>query len=102
MNCEQARASYLEEPNTHRSESDITTNRFSSILRDSLTSGKFGICVGQSVMHFTVCAAIQNGRAVGVTVTTDSLKRNEDCIASAIRRIGFPSNPKLDVSTARL
>jgi hypothetical protein len=45
---------------------------------------------------------VQNGRAVGVTVSTDPPNGAiAGCIASAVRRMGFPSNPKLDVATTR-
>jgi hypothetical protein len=51
-------------------------------------------------MGITVCAAIQNGRAVGVTVSTrPSDPKVAGCIAGAIRGLSFPSHPRLDVTT---
>lgn len=50
-------------------------------------------------MQINICAAVQNGRAVGVTVT---VKPNNagiaSCIAGGVRGLSFPSHPKLDVT----
>jgi hypothetical protein len=47
-----------------------------------------------------ICAAVQDGRAVGVTVSTDppSGAMNR-CVAGAVRGLGFPSHPRMDVTT---
>jgi hypothetical protein len=50
-------------------------------------------------MEINICAAVQNGRAVGVTVVTKP--RNPgvaSCIAGGVRGLSFPSHPKLDVT----
>jgi hypothetical protein len=53
-------------------------------------------------MKVTVCAAVQNGHAVGVTITTEPPNSGiSSCIAGAVRRMSFPSNPKLDIATTR-
>jgi hypothetical protein len=42
---------------------------------------------------------VQNGRAVGVTVTTDPADRSvAACVAGGVRKLAFPSHPRLDVT----
>ena len=51
-------------------------------------------------MAVTICAAVQNGRAVGVTVRTKPANGGiASCIAGSVRSMSFPSHPRLDVST---
>jgi len=101
MSCEQARARYIEEINVGgpRGQADLTANQFGSVLN----SGSYIIgCGTPQSMHVNVCAAVQNGRAVGVTVSTEPPNGGiANCIANAVRRMSFPSNPKLDVATTR-
>jgi hypothetical protein len=50
-------------------------------------------------MGINICAAVQNGRAVGVTVTTRPPDRRvQSCIAAGVRGLSFPAHPKLDVT----
>jgi len=97
MSCESAQASYVEEMKMgQRGQADITAGQYGAILN----SGRYlnGCGVPES-MGVSICAAVQNGRAVGVTVTTTP--RNPGiagCVAAAVRRINFPSHPKLDVT----
>jgi hypothetical protein len=101
MSCEQARARYIEEINVGgaKGQADLTAGQFAGVLNN----GAYIVACGTpQSMHVTVCAAVQNGRAVGVTVTTDpSDGRIASCIASRVRGMSFPSNPKLDVATTR-
>ena len=49
-----------------------------------------------------ICAAVQRGRAVGVTVVTRPANgRVQSCVARAVRGLRFPSHPKLDVARTR-
>ena len=51
-------------------------------------------------MSVTICAAVQNGHAVGVTVRTDPKDgKTSSCIAGQIRALSFPSHPRLEVTT---
>ena len=102
MSCEGARARYIEEINIGgaQGQADLTAGQFAwraqQRQRTSLAAEH------RTSMHVNVCAAVQNGRAVGVTVTTDPPNGGiAGCIASRIRRMSFPSNPKLDVATTR-
>ncbi|HKQ69445.1 MAG TPA: hypothetical protein VJT73_08905 [Polyangiaceae bacterium] len=101
MSCEQARARYIEEINVGggKGQADLTAGQFAGVLNN----GSYIVSCGTpQSMHVTVCAAVQNGRAVGVTVTTDPPNGGiAGCIAGAVRRMSFPSNPKLDVATTR-
>jgi hypothetical protein len=52
-------------------------------------------------LELRVCAAIQHGRAVGVTVHTSPLDRRvRDCVAQAVRELEFPPDSQLDVTRA--
>jgi hypothetical protein len=57
-------------------------------------------CGTPSDMQVTIKAAVQNGRAVGVTVTTSPPSaRISSCIAAAVRRLQWPVNPNMDAVT---
>ena len=52
-----------------------------------------------SSMGVDVCVAVQNGRAVGVTVRTSPHNGGvAGCIAGHVRGMSFPVHPKLDVT----
>jgi eukaryotic-like serine/threonine-protein kinase len=98
MSCEGAQAAYVEEMNVGgpRGQADITASQYSSVLN---RGSYFGHCGVPDSMNINICAAVQNGRAVGVTVTTRPPdRRAQSCIAAAVRGLRFPSNPKLDVT----
>jgi eukaryotic-like serine/threonine-protein kinase len=101
MSCEQAADRYNEEINIGgpRGQADLTANQFAGVLSNgAYIQG----CGTPGSMKVTVCAAVQNGRAVGVTVRTDPPNAGiSACISNAVRRMSFPSNPKLDVATTR-
>ena len=101
MSCEQARARYIEEMTIGQAQkqADLTANQLGQVLNN----GSYIVACGTPAsMHVNVCAAIQNGRAVGVTVTTDPPSGGiAGCIASKVRGMSFPSNPKLDITTTR-
>jgi eukaryotic-like serine/threonine-protein kinase len=101
MSCEAARAKYVEEISIGgpKGQADLTANQFGAVLNN----GAYIVACGTpQSMHVNVCAAIQNGRAVGVTVTTDPPSGGiAGCIAGKVRGMSFPSNPKLDIATTR-
>jgi hypothetical protein len=54
-------------------------------------------CALPSTSKVRICAAVQNGRAVGVTVAADPPSHDvEVCIAGEVRKLAFPSNAKMD------
>ena len=97
MSCESAQSAYVEEMRIgQKGQADITAGQYGAILN----SGQYlGSCGVPESMAVNICAAIQNGHAVGVTVTTTPRNGGiSGCIASAVRRINFPAHPKLDVT----
>ncbi|MFO7180432.1 MAG: hypothetical protein DIU78_017160 [Pseudomonadota bacterium] len=98
MSCEAAQAAYVEEMNVGgpRGQADITAGQYGAILNRGTYFAHCGI---PDSMGVNICAAVQNGRAVGVTVTTKPRdRRAEACVAAAVRGLRFPSHPKLDVT----
>ena len=98
QSCEAAQASYVEEMNVGgpRGQADITGGQYSAILN---RGSYFAHCGVPDSAKISICAAVQNGRAVGVTVVVTPRNRGvEGCIAAGVRGLSFPSNPKLDVT----
>jgi eukaryotic-like serine/threonine-protein kinase len=98
QSCEAAQASYVEEMSVGgpRGQADITGGQYAAILN---RGSYFAHCNVPDSAKISICAAVQNGRAVGVTVVvTPRNPGASSCIAAGVRGLGFPSNPKLDVT----
>ncbi len=98
QSCESAQASYVEEMSVGgpRGQADITGGQYAAILN---RGSYFAHCNVPDSAKISICAAVQNGRAVGVTVVvTPRNPGASSCIAAGVRGLGFPSNPKLDVT----
>jgi hypothetical protein len=98
MSCETAQSAYVEEMNVGgpRGQADITAGQYGAVLN---RGSYFGHCGVPESMGLSICAAVQNGRAVGVTIISKPRDRRvESCVAAAVRGISFPSHPKLDVT----
>ena len=97
QSCEAAQGAYVEEMKIgQRGQADITAGQYGAILN---SGSYFGGCGVPSSMGLNICAAVQNGRAVGVTVTTSPPNpRIASCVNASVRRLNFPSHPKLDVT----
>ncbi len=97
MSCEAAQAAYVQEMKIgEKGQADLSVGQLGAVLN---TGSYLNACGVPSSTSVNVCAAIQNGRAVGVTVrTTPSSGGLNGCIAGQIRRLSFPSNPKLDIT----
>jgi len=98
QSCEAAQASYVEEMSVGgpRGQADITGGQYAAILN---RGSYFAHCNVPDSAKINICAAVQNGRAVGVTVVvTPRNPGAASCIAAGVRGLGFPSNPKLDVT----
>ncbi len=96
--CEAAQAAYNEEMNIggKKGPADITAGQYAAVLN---RGSYFAHCGVPDTMSLTICAAVQNGRAVGVSVYTKPRNgRVAGCVASSVRGLRFPSNPKLDVT----
>jgi hypothetical protein len=101
QSCEAAMDAYNEEKviGSKGGQADITAGQYGRVLNGG---GYFSHCGVPNSMAVNICAAVQNGRAVGVTVSTqphDSKK--VACITSAVRGLNFPSHAKLDVTRTR-
>lgn len=97
QSCEAAQGAYVEEMKIgQRGQADITAGQYGAILN---SGSYFAGCGVPDSMAISICAAVQNGRAVGVTVTTTpNSPRVASCINASVRRLNFPSHPKLDVT----
>ena len=98
MSCEGAQSRYVEEYkiNGNNGPPDLTAGAYGAVLNRGSYLNACGVPPSTAV---NVCAAVQNGRAVGVTVTTTPHNAGvNSCIAGAIRSLPFPSHPRLDVA----
>src|SRR5690242_3048287 len=94
--CEQARDAYVEEINVGaRGPRDLSADDFAAVLNKGTYLEP---CSVPSSSKLRICAAVQNGQAVGVTVAAEpSAPDLEVCIAKEVRKLAFPANAKLDV-----
>lgn len=96
--CEAAQARYVEEYKIGggAGQPDLTAGAYQAVLGKGTYLNSCGV---PSNMSVNVCAAVQNGRAVGVTVSTNPSNRGiASCISGQVRGMSFPSNPRLDVA----
>lgn len=95
MSCEGAQAKYVEDYSKD-APPDLTAGAYGAVLNRGSYLNSCGVPPSTEV---NICAAVQNGRAVGVTVTTrPSNPGINSCVAGAVRGLSFPSHPRLDVS----
>lgn len=97
--CESAIASYNEQYTIGGGEGkpDLTAGAYGNVLN---RGSYLNACGVPSNMAVSVCAAVQNGQAVGVTVTTKPSNPGiASCIAGQVRALSFPAHPRMDVAT---
>jgi len=59
----------------------------------------FAHCKVPNATKLSICAAVQNGSAVGVTVETSPYQPElAECVAKSVRGLKFPSRPRLDIT----
>jgi hypothetical protein len=94
--CEQARDQYTEEINLQTgATADLKAEDFAAILNNGAYLGPCDVPTSSKVR---ICAAVQNGQAVGVTVQFDPPSQDlEICVATQVRRLAFPANAKMDI-----
>jgi hypothetical protein len=96
LSCEAARARYIEDYDK-ATPPDLSAGAYGAVLNKGTYLNGCGV---PSSMSVSICAAVQNGRAVGVTVTTNPKDgRVSSCVSGAVRGLSFPSHPRLDVTT---
>ncbi len=96
--CEAAQAAYVEEYKMggEKVAPDLTAGAYGSVLN---RGSYFAHCGVSDNITLNICAAVQNGRAVGVTVSTSPRNAGiNGCVSAAVRGLSFPSHPRLDVT----
>ena len=79
-----------------KGQADLTSDEIAAVLNQGTYLAE---CEVPSDAEVSVCAAIKEGRAVGVTVALrPSSPDAERCVAGRVRALGYPSHPKLDVA----
>jgi hypothetical protein len=82
-----------------RGPADITREAYAGILQNG---GYLSGCSIPERTVFEICAAVRDGRAVGVTVTSSPASPSLNaCVRRAVSRLKFPHNPRLDVTHTR-
>jgi hypothetical protein len=97
VTCEQARAQYVEEIGIdQQAPADLTAADYAAVLNQG---NYLASCEVPEASHADVCVAVQNGTAVGVTVSLDPPQANiEQCVSRQVRSLSFPSHPKMDIA----
>jgi hypothetical protein len=94
--CEKAEANYQAHRDPDIEFKPVPEGVFGEVLNDG---SYLKMCAVPDTTGVEVCAAIQRGRAVGVTITTDpSDPVLERCVAVRVRSLRFPSYPALQVA----
>lgn len=82
-----------------RGPADITREAYAGILQNG---GYLSGCSIPERTVFEICAAVRDGRAVGVTVTSSPASPSLNaCVRRAVSRLKFPHNSRLDVTHTR-
>lgn len=94
--CEEAQAGYVDEVQMgKRNQKDLSTTELGAPLNNG---AYLNDCEVPDNSKVDICAAVQNGKVVGVTVgISPSDPDREKCVAARVRGISFPSHPKMDV-----
>lgn len=102
--CEAAVASASEEMDFSKSHGapatpDVTRGAYAALLEHG---GYLLPCSVPAGTALDVCAAVRDGRAVGVTVVTRPADaRVAACVRNAVAAMAFPKSPRLDVTRTR-
>lgn len=82
-----------------RGPADVSREQYAGILQN----GRYlaGCSVPDRTV-FEICAAVRDGRAVGITVTSSPPNASLNaCVRRAVSSLKFPSSPRLDVTHTR-
>lgn len=100
--CEGALRAYREEldlSTPQRAPADVSREQYAAILENG---AYLQPCNVPERVSLEICAAIQHGRVVGITIRTDpEMPAVARCVAKVVRRLFFPVHPRLDVTTTR-
>jgi hypothetical protein len=82
-----------------RGPTDISREQYAGILQNG---NYLGACSPPERTVVEICAAIRDGQAVGITVVSNPPNSSLNaCVRSAVSRLKFPVNPRLDVTHTR-
>ncbi|MEM1033548.1 MAG: hypothetical protein AAF928_02860 [Myxococcota bacterium] len=96
LSCAGARAQYVERYE-EGTPPDLTAGAYGAVLNRGTYLNSCGVPPSMSV---SICAAVQNGQAKGVTVQTNPKNGGiSSCISGQIRSMSFPAHPRLDITT---
>jgi hypothetical protein len=82
-----------------RGSADVTREAYASILQN----GRYlaGCSIPDRTV-FEICAAVKDGRAVGITIVSSPASPELNrCVRKAVARLKFPQNSRLDVTHTR-
>lgn len=92
--CEDKIASYVDDANAPGA--DLQASDYAAVLDRGSYLNECGV---PSDMSVKICAAVQGGKAIGVTVsTTPADEKKTECIREQIAALEFPVHPKMDVA----
>lgn len=93
--CEAAISKYVEDYSKQGVPPDLGAGAYANVLNKGSYLNSCGVPGNMSV---SICAAVQNGRAVGVTVVTNPANPGiSGCIRGQVAGLGFPAHPRMDV-----
>jgi len=96
--CRDARRAYVETWRIAEGSGapDLSAGHYGAVL----SHGRFmSSCGVPKKLEVSICTAVQNGHAIGVTVTTTPrAARVESCINDRVRKLHFPAHPRMDVT----
>jgi len=96
LSCSGARAQYVERYE-EGTPPDLTAGSYGAVLNRGTYLNSCGV---PPTMSVSICAAVQNGQAKGVTVQTNPANGGiSSCISGQIRSMSFPAHPRLDITT---
>ncbi len=94
--CERAAASFVDDRTAASGPKDLAAGDFAAVLDNG---SYLAPCNVPDSMTVKVCVAVQNGKAVGLTVATEPESSDvASCVRSEVAALEFPSHPKLDVA----
>lgn len=96
--CEEALLDYTPTEKEEESKSP-SAGKYGAVLN---RGSYFAQCHVPDTTRLSICAAIRNGKAVGVTVETHPYQPDlAECVAKSVRKLKFPSRPRLDVTKTK-
>jgi len=94
-----AAANQIIEVGSTRGAPDLTRGAFAGVLEHG---AYLAPCSIPPRTALEICAAVQNGNVVGVTVTTEPRDSAIDaCVRRAVTKLRFPRSPQVDVTRTR-